>query len=586
VGLADLLLSKPNHILTLDDVRALSSTDKAALRFKCQTDIFFVSNNVLRGRYAPLDPEFHGQLADAFVRPDPRRPIEAWSALRTRIIMAPRGALKSTLACSWAVCCLLANADFRLLILAGDIPLGESHSLRIQRALVENEVIAHLFPEYKPKRKGPIKSPEYICAARSKGNLDRDASISVTSFYAVRAGRHADCILLDDVTSETSSATREMRERTCAAWEDTTPVLDPGAFVVINATRYAADMDLPEVMREQCEEEDKESGVRNHKYVAIPVWQLKTTGTEAEIQARLGRQKSGKLTPADVDFAWSRFNRREIWNKYRRDPAGFACQYLLAPQEEQPETAVFSRGLLDQQTRPLCEMPFPQQSQIFVNWDLSGVSGKRDFSCGVVGMRECTGRVFLLAVILFKATSSTEIVTEIIQAAKDFSPVAIRIETGGSGSRLLEGELLRAAAEAGVNLKDKLIWQAASSEKNAKSKRIVALLPALQNDTLQFYSGAPGLEELKERLAKWPAIKFDDGPDSLGQFLEWVNEMELPTGPATPLGETDLVLGPVLPFDESEIPARNTSGEDRASKANEKSAAAYMKKQLNPYGGE
>lgn len=197
------------------------------------------------------------------------------------------------------------------------------------------------------------------------------------------------------------------------------------------------------------------------------------------------------------------------------------CQYLLNP--ESTTHGVFTQKLLARQTRSIDQMPMPHQSQIFINWDLAGVSGTGDFAVGIVGIWEFTGRLFIVDAVLEKFTSSTAICNAIIRLFKKWNPDYHRIESA-NGAELLQGELAMIAKKADLERAFYPNFEPPSNEANAKVTRISMLAGALEKDQIQFYLGIECLEDIFKQFEKFggkPSSKYhDDAPDCIAQLYQ------------------------------------------------------------------
>lgn len=586
-------LFEDNHILTIEEVRRMDKAERQALRLRLQTQPLFLLNNVLRTpRQEPLVAGVHDVIARVFVPPNPLISREHWSSLKgPRIYLGPRKVGKSTVGCACFASAILSDPEITLLILSGESGLAESLCREIQLMLL-NSVVQDLFPEYKPKgTKSKIDGTQYWCPARSRDNLDRDATIETSTFYSVKAGHHPNfTIWLDDATNEQNCGNEEMIAKTIEQWRDCDPLVLPGGYQIFTGTRYA-DGDLPQVMLEESERDFKISGVRSHIYVCQPVWTVRLDGSEEDITARREREQMGTLTRDDVNILLDRLDTPELWKQYRQHPKQFAAQMLLCPEAESARTAVFSPGLLKNQTKPISEMPLPHQSEVYANFDLSGTgaTSDRDMTCGVVGVREIlvgrnekdeavplAGKIMLVDCTLGRFPNPEALAQEIVTFFKNWNPKLVRLESA-LGARFLEPTIVRLAKEAGISsVRERLVFGAPSNKPNAKRTRIFNMALLMKSGLLAFFEGMPFLSEIHKQLEKFTASavpKRNDGADSCAQLVEFIQSQPLPS-------IMPEVAEPLPPFEDIPEPFERR---DLIAESNEASAAKYAKETLYPY---
>lgn len=527
-----------NYILTAQDLDGLSPAEQDVLRYRCQTDLFWLSNNVLRNRKAkPLLRRVHGGICDTLIRKYPTsnfgyagevpgeiKPFEEWSAIKERVILSSRGTLKSTIEAADVVQIILCEPNIRIMLMSGKLGLAKS-ILRMARSHFEsNEVLGRLFPQFVYDIQ--INANEFISPARHEVNY-RDPTIQIATFGSTKAGSRADYIKLDDATNEVNQATPELVEKSKENYDDLDPLIEPGGYIDFTATRWAVD-DLPEYIRTKGEDLERETGKKHVIYFFQPIWTVKRVDDPslspqqaAKLQhERDEREKNHKLVPDDVNLLWpEKLTAEYLWPQYRKNPRKFACQYLLNP--EGVTSGAFTHSLLLRQTRPISEAPFPHRCITVINWDLSGISGKGDFAVGACGLWEDTGRLFIIDAIIKKFRSSTEICYAIVNFFKKYNPDFHRIESA-NGAELLSGELRQIALAADLDSAFIPGWEPPINEENAKNTRIMLLPGALENNLLQFFSGIPDIQELYKQFEQFTGKgKYkDDGPDCIAQMYQ------------------------------------------------------------------
>lgn len=538
-------MSSDDYILSAADLTKATEEELNALRYKCQSDLFWLANHVLRGRSTkekPLLKTVHGGICDALIhkyptsdfgytsgyQPEQTKLLEDWSPIKERVLLSSRNTLKSTLETADIVQIILCEPNVRIILMSGKVGLAKT-ILRMARGHFEaNEVLRVLFPQFCSDIE--INANEFTSPARHGVNY-RDPTIQITTFGSTKAGIRGDYIKLDDATNEINSATPELVEKTIEQYDDLDPILEPGGYIDFTGTRWAVD-DLPEYVRRKGEEMEKETGRKHVLYFFQPIWKVKKVDDPklSPIQAaklqneRDEREKKHQLKPEDVDLLWpSKLTAEFLWPQYRKNYRKFACQYLLNP--ESAIAGVFTHELLVRQTRPISECPMPHRSVTCINWDLSGISGKGDFAVGICGIWEDSGRLFIIDAIVERFRSSTDICNAILRFYMKYNPDYHRIESA-NGSELLSGELRRIAEECDLERAFHPGWDPPSNEESAKTTRIMLLAGALENNRLQFFSGIPSLQEIYKQFEKFTGQgKYkDDGPDCVAQmYQKWKN---------------------------------------------------------------
>src|SRR5271156_4815593 len=111
-----------NGVLDVKDLIALSKIEIESIRYRCQTDLFFLTNVVFRNKKdPPLVPEVHGTICAELLQKSPNTPLEQWSTIKERVILSSRGTLKTTIESSDIAQIILCYPNVRILILSGKL---------------------------------------------------------------------------------------------------------------------------------------------------------------------------------------------------------------------------------------------------------------------------------------------------------------------------------------------------------------------------------------------------------------------------------------------------------------------------------
>lgn len=132
-----------NEIYTAKYVAGLEDKDKHELMWECQTNLFFLANNICRSpKNPPLLKKVHGGICDALIHKTPipdypwsekllgytppeTKPFKEWSSIKQRVILSSRGTLKSVIEAVDIVQLILCFPDIRILLLSGSLELAK-----------------------------------------------------------------------------------------------------------------------------------------------------------------------------------------------------------------------------------------------------------------------------------------------------------------------------------------------------------------------------------------------------------------------------------------------------------------------------
>jgi hypothetical protein len=172
--------------------------------------------------------------------PAHHRRIARWLAARgvagerRLLLMAFRGAGKSTLVGLWCAWLLLRRPETRILILAADQPLAVKMAAQVRRIVERHPLCRHLRPN----------TPESWASDRfavSRAGAPRDPSVLAAGIGGNITGARADVIVCDDVevagNCDTEAKREELRERLAEAEF----VLVPGGTVLFVGTPHTAE---------------------------------------------------------------------------------------------------------------------------------------------------------------------------------------------------------------------------------------------------------------------------------------------------------------------------------------------------------
>lgn len=199
---------------------ALSLKDKATV--KAMESLFFLAHDVLG--FKDINRTTHGPIIDA---------LEAES-LR-KLIVVPRGCLKSTIACvAYPIWLLIRNPDIRIL-LDSELYTNSKNFIREIKAKLESPLMRTLFGDFKGST---WSEGEIIIRQRKKSSPQ--ASITAGGVETQKTGQHFDVIIMDDLNSPSNTNSPDNAEKVIEHFRYNHSILEPEGTMAVIGTRYAA----------------------------------------------------------------------------------------------------------------------------------------------------------------------------------------------------------------------------------------------------------------------------------------------------------------------------------------------------------
>jgi predicted phage terminase large subunit-like protein len=528
-------LDSLNFRLTIDVVQKMEKEEIDVLKLAAQTNLRFLLNCILRPpkpkKFPSLVERVHGKIIDALPKPSPFQEIDEWSSIDEFVVLASRGMLKSTIGMGFLTQVILCAPDVRILIMSGKIDKAESILAGARNPFYANEVLRFLFPEWAIDEDA-IKVGEFITPKRNPELNYRDATIETASFDSIKAGWHGELVFFDDATNEINSNNLENCEKTHGQYDDTDPLMEPGTPRVFLGTKWLDD-DLPEYIRRKGLEDLEKTGQQSVSYFFLPAWTLKTEGTAVEVEARLNREKTGSLTPDDVNLTWpEKLNAKMLFKMYRKNRIDFYKQYLLDASIEQQHS--FLPEVLAKQTITREEFNrLPKHDLVVVaHWDLASVfSGHKrksesDYSCCIIAVfQKSTGNMYVVDALLEHFNSGDDIANAVIKmyrTAAHLGPVGGHSMEDVRNARVLGDSIDRLAKEKGISV-GSMFWMPAETTPNAKNVRIALLASAMKSGFVFLLNDIPFFDDIKSQFERWTVDskrRKDDGPDCIAEIWQ------------------------------------------------------------------
>ncbi|MFA5151860.1 MAG: hypothetical protein WC554_04785 [Clostridia bacterium] len=180
---------------------------RLALRELCFKDLFFLSEYILRNKDSEpiiLNREYHGGICDWLMN----NKRNDGKILRRRMLMAPRGTLKSTVANrNYVIWRIINNPNITILINSATLDNSKKKIRAIQDVFEKNKSFRWLFPEIIPNNFNEKWTQTEFCVPRNSS--DPEYTVEAQSVEGELTSRHYDLILDDDVVGKENSSTSD-----------------------------------------------------------------------------------------------------------------------------------------------------------------------------------------------------------------------------------------------------------------------------------------------------------------------------------------------------------------------------------------
>jgi len=155
---------------------------------------------------------------------------------RRKLMLVPRGHLKSSLTKSYAVQLLLNDPNHRVLIANQVWDRARDMLYEIKEWLTTKSNLPKYFGNFVS---GRWREEEIVIAQRTKALSA--PSIGTTGVESELTSAHYDTIILDDVQGLQNCQTKEQRDKVKRFYRTLTAILEPGGQIIIPATRWHYD---------------------------------------------------------------------------------------------------------------------------------------------------------------------------------------------------------------------------------------------------------------------------------------------------------------------------------------------------------
>ena len=544
------------------------------VRRRCQTDLFWMARffcwetmpyseagtKPVSDNKIEEDP--HSIFCDLFIKKDPTKKMEEQSEVKTRLLLWPRGGMKSTFDHVDTVQWILCFPNIRILYLTATVDLAEKFVGELSgHFLIREDRISlmNLFwptfcfdEKYLGEKPTEFTTPIYA----AKKTKRKEPTVIASSVGKAKSGFHYNLIKADDGVSDTNTITSEQ----CASISEqlflAEKLLDLGGFFIdYVGTRYE-DGDHYDVMLQQNTGEIVSREGRNWKLM-----ENKTTGIniligraiqiKPEVIEQLKREgrplsyhEAGEdgcslLLPNVMSYKW-------CLNDFIKNEKTFESQ-------RNQNSIAGGRGEMDRATMAKATIPFtmlPRQGPVSQFWDMAFSQKKGvDFSVGssvMWGEEDVYGEdgkpayvpgtkspqkktVGYVRRILRDRYTPFSLAQAIVRLAVEERPFIIGIEKAG-GSILLAPTIEAEAYKTGdpyiISVCSHIDWVTADQQKDAKKIRMGGLFPWIIEGRFKFanFCMQPkyhDLEVLYSEFEKCMHGHHDDMPDNLGYQVRY-----------------------------------------------------------------
>lgn len=214
-----------------------------------------------------------------------------------KLIMLPRGHLKSHMVAVWSAWIITRHPEVTILYISATSTLAEAQLYAIKNILT-SKTYQRYFPEYvnpqEGKREAWASNEIIIDHPKRFEEGIRDSTIAIAGLTTTTTGWHADILVADDLVVPENAYTIEGRESVKKKVSQFTSILNAGGYTLACGTRYHPDDIYGEWKNQKFEVFDAEGKV----YDEANVWEIKEYVVEEDgefLWPRVVRPSDGKF---------------------------------------------------------------------------------------------------------------------------------------------------------------------------------------------------------------------------------------------------------------------------------------------------
>lgn len=513
----------------------------------CKTDLFWMcryftwetnpvgAGNSVEHNLITEDP--YRVICDFFVKKDPNKQIHEQDEIKNRLLLWPRGGMKSTIDIVDTVQWILNFPEIRVLYLTATDELAVKFVEETKGHFVlkpnEHSLMNIFFPDFCVPQGQREAADRFECPVwLSKGVKRGEPTVLAVSVGASKSGLHCEVVKGDDPVSDVNSSSIEMCQKISKAIDLTRKLLRLGGYYYdLIGTRYDDEDHYGVTIDKNVGEITTTSGrnwtLSENKTTATKI--LIGVGITIKPEVAKSLQEQGKkinyaeagedgcvlLLPKVMPYKW-------CMQEWRRNEDNFEAQINQNPR---PISAVvFTRQELEAVTVPFNMMPFGGlRSQ---TWDFAYSTKKgRDFVTGSDAVWDDKGGLVIDDLIRARFKPD-ELAQAVVDFAKKYHPFVIGIEDA-SGSKLAEPAIIAKAMATQdphvIAVCSKIDWIKPNTEIDSKRARMGTMHPWVVEKRLRFASYLPYLPVLYDEFERCMTSKNarNDIPDVISQQLQY-----------------------------------------------------------------
>jgi len=197
-----------------------------------------------------------------------------------KLIMLPRGHLKSHMVATWLAWIITRHPEITTLYLSATAELAETQLFAIQNILscaaYQRYYPEYIHPQDGLREKWSVKKMSVDHPERRRQGI-RDATVSTAGLTTNTTGWHADIIVPDDLVVPENAYTEDGRDSVSKKASQFTSIRNPGGFTMACGTRYHPN-DVYAVWRDQSYPVFADGVIIDQK----PVWEIKEYTVETD----------------------------------------------------------------------------------------------------------------------------------------------------------------------------------------------------------------------------------------------------------------------------------------------------------------
>lgn len=468
--------------------------------------------------------ENHTPFFNFFVKKDKTKSLAEQSVVKNRLILAPRGSMKSTIGAADIVQWVLNFPAIRLLIMtaADDLAIGILDEIKTHFLikLYEPSLMNLFFPEFCLEEKDLTNQYEFQCPVWLQKQVKRkEPTILATSITSTVSGFHFEVMHLDDAVSNRNCENEEQAAKIAKKFKINRKMLRPFGYCTKIGTRYLdSDMYGSEI----------DGTVGAIEVASGPGWSLTESKANSSlilvaraitIKPEVRRALANKGVPIHLMYEEATeegcillmpkvLSYQRLLVDYNNDRQGQTEEGTFEGQMNQnplpEEEAVFDMPMLLRATVPYTELPF--QGLISHTWDFAFSAKKnRDFTTGSSVIWGANACAYVNDLVRDRFANPTDLAKAIVEMAVKHHPFVIGVEDAGA-SRFIEPTVISEAQKTGdpfvIAVCGRIDWIPINRDKDAKKARMAALQPLLVDNLLKFVAHLPYLQTLYDEFLR------------------------------------------------------------------------------------